>query len=233
MCGREFLCEEIRGQGKQGKCDYCGKVERCYDIETLAERIETVFERHYTRTSTEPDAIQWMMMKDKDSDYDWEREGEPVVWAIANAALIPEEAAKDIQCVLAEKFASYDDIGCETEFHAGSFYEEKGADAGRWQEDWMNFEQALKTEARFFSRSAAQHLTAVFEGIDQMQTRDGRTLVVDAGPNTRYPEIYRARVFQSESHLEEALMRPDRHLGSPPSAAAVAGRMNARGISVF
>jgi hypothetical protein len=28
-------------------------------------------------------------------------------------------------------------------------------------------------------------------------------------------------------------MRPDRHLGSPPSGAAAAGRMNARGISVF
>jgi antitoxin ChpS len=91
----------------------------------------------------------------------------------------------------------------------------KGAEAGRWQEDWMNFEQALKTEARFFNRSAARHLTALFDGIDQMQTRDGRALVVDAGPNTGYPEIYRARVFRSESHLEEALTRPDQHLGSP------------------
>jgi hypothetical protein len=99
---------------------YCGKVAELYDIETLAERIETAFERHYTRTSTEPDAIQWIMMKDKESDYDWEREGEPVVWAIANAALISEEAAADIQRVLEDKFASYDDIGYETDFDSES-----------------------------------------------------------------------------------------------------------------
>jgi hypothetical protein len=231
--GERFLSKEIREQGRRGKCDYCGNLERCYDIETLAERIETAFERHYTRTSTEPDAIQWMMMKDKESDYDWEREGEPVVWAIANAANIPEEAAEDIQHVLADKFASYDDVGCENEFDGDSYYEEKGADAGRWQEDWRNFEAGLKTEARFFSRSAARHLRELFAGIDQMKTRAGRVVVVDAGPETRYSEIYRARVFQSQGHLEEALTRPDRHLGSPPSAAAAAGRMNARGISVF
>jgi hypothetical protein len=33
--------------------------------------------------------------------------------------------------------------------------------------------------------------------------------------------------------LEEALCRPDIHLGSPPARLANAGRMNARGISVF
>jgi len=124
--GDDFLSEEIRKQGKRGKCDYCGKVARHYDIETLAEHIETAFERHYTRTSTEPDAIRWMMMKDKESDYDWEREGEPVVWAIANAALISEEAAKDIQRIIEDKFGSYDEFVYETKFHADSYYEENG-----------------------------------------------------------------------------------------------------------
>jgi hypothetical protein len=66
-----------------------------------------------------------------------------------------------------------------------------------------------------------------------MKTYNGRPVIVSAGPGTKMPELYRARVFQSGDRLEEALAYPDRHLGPPPPAAAIAGRMNARGISVF
>jgi hypothetical protein len=99
--------------------------------------------------------------------------------------------------------------------------------------DWRSFENSLKTEARFFSRTAANHLTSIFDGIGELQTRDGRPLVVDAGPGTDFHTLYRARVFQSDDKLEAALGRPDIHLGSPPAPLAAAGRMNARGISVF
>jgi len=47
-------------------------------------------------------------------------------------------------------------------------------------------------------------------------------------------ELYRARVFAGEDEkLREALKTPWKCLGSPPSDAASAGRMNARGIAVF
>ncbi len=56
---------------------------------------------------------------------------------------------------------------------------------------------------------------------------------MNAGPNSRLINLYRARVFQSEDKLKEALCRPDMHLGSPPTRFASPGRMNAHGISVF
>jgi hypothetical protein len=99
--------------------------------------------------------------------------------------------------------------------------------------DWRSFENSLKTQPRFFSRTAANHLTSIFEGIGELRTRDGRPLVVDAGPGTDFHSLYRARVFQSDDKLEAALGRPDIHLGSPPAPLAAAGRMNARGVSVF
>ncbi|MCA1454101.1 RES family NAD+ phosphorylase [Bradyrhizobium sp. BRP22] len=99
--------------------------------------------------------------------------------------------------------------------------------------DWCNFENSLKTEARFFNRTAANHLTSIFHGISELQTRDGRPLVVDAGPGTDLHTLYRARVFQSDERLEAALARPDLYLGAPPAPFAAAGRVNARGISVF
>ena len=98
--------------------------------------------------------------------------------------------------------------------------------------DWRSFENSLKTEARFFSRTAASQLTSIFDGIGELQTRDGRPLVVDAGPGTDFHSLYRARVFQSDDELKAALGRPDIHLGSPTPLAAD-DRMNARGLSVF
>jgi hypothetical protein len=99
--------------------------------------------------------------------------------------------------------------------------------------DWRSLEDSLKTEARFFSRTAANHLTSIFDGIGELETREGRPLVVDAGPGTGFHTLYRARVFQSDDKLEAALVRPDIHLGSPPACLAADGRRNTRDISVF
>jgi len=98
---------------------------------------------------------------------------------------------------------------------------------------WRRFENSLKTEARFFSRTAANQLTSIFDGIGKLLTCDGRPLVVDAGPGTSFHTLYRARPFQSDDKLQAALSRPDIFLGSPPAHLANAGRINARGISVF
>ena len=124
-------------------------------------------------------------------------------------------------------------MGEEFEFNADSYYEQKDSSGITWQYEWRQFERTLKTEARYFSRAATDHLAAVFGRIDQLGSLDGKSVVRDAGPGTPIEVLFRARVFQSEEPLKEALCRPDRHLGSPPARAAAAGRMNARGISVF
>lgn len=233
--GEKYLGDEVRHKGHRGRCSYCGRSARSYTIEDIAERVETAFEQHFRRTSDQPTSWQQSLLSDRDSDYEWERGGEPVVWAIANAAEIPEQAAQDIQTILDEKHGDFDAaaMGEETEFCSESYYEEKGPSDHVWQEEWRYFERSLKTEARFFSRSAAAHLAWIFNGIDKISTTDGRPLVIDAGPQTALSIVFRARVFQSDEKLLEALCRPDRHLGSPPAVLAVSGRMNAHGISVF
>ncbi len=233
--GEAYLSCEIAREGKRAKCSYCSKTRRCFSVGDVAERVQVAFEQHYTRTSDQPTPWQYALMRDRESSYEWWRDGEPVTDAIANAAEIPREAAEDIQQILE---AEHDDFDCtamgeETEFSSGSHYEEKGSSDRVLQEEWQNFESSLKTEARFFSLTAARHLASIFDGIDDLRTRNDQPLVVDAGPGTNFHSVYRARVFQSEGRLVEALRRPDIHLGSPPAAVAAAGRMNARGISVF
>ena len=137
--------------------------------------------------------------------------------------------------ILEEKHGDFDSaaMGEETEFCSDSYYEERPASAEIWQAAWTEFEHSLKTEARFFNRSATEHLTSLFSAIETMSTIDNRPLVIDAGPGTSLACLYRARVFQSDRTLVAALCRPDRHLGPPPSRVASPGRMNASGISVF
>jgi hypothetical protein len=201
----------------------------------MADLIEEAFQQHYVRTSDQaPEPWEYVFLG-RGSDYVWEREGEPVVIAIMDAAKIPETAAHDIQEILEDRNADFESakMGEETEFASESYYEEKGVNGSFWQQEWHNFEQSVKVEARFFSQTATSHLAAIFDGIEEMRTWDDKPLVVDAGPNTQLSALYRARVFQSDPKLKEALIRPDRHLGSPPPLQAAAGRMNARGISVF
>ena len=121
--GKTFLKNEIAAKGKRHKCSYCERTAMSYSIGDMSERIEMVFDEHYIRTSDEPDSWQYAMLADKESDYEGEREGEEVLYAIMNAADMPEEAAHDIQQILEEKFSDYDAAveGLETEFSSDSY----------------------------------------------------------------------------------------------------------------
>ena len=232
--GEAYLKDEIASKGAAGKCAYCGRKRKSYTLLELSARIETAFSEHYERTAADPDSMQWAMMKDDESDYSWEREGEPTVYAIMNAADIPEACASDLQEILAEKHSTYDpsDID-ESEFSSDAHYEEKRAADPFWRGEWRVFEQSLITQARFFNQGAARQLAALFENLGDLRTRDGRGMVVDGGPGTNRNALYRARAFQNDKQLEAALKHPDMEIGTPPFDAAASGRMNAHGIAVF
>jgi hypothetical protein len=231
----EYLSNEIKKHGKRAQCGYCGKTSQCYSLEELAGRIEQAFDNHYERTSDQPDAYQSMMLSDRESDYEWERKGEATVYAIMNAAEIPEDAAKDLQVILDDRHFDFDSaaMGEETEFSEDAHYEEKGVNHREWESEWCSFEKSLKIEARFFNQSAIAHLASLFKDVDTLATRKGGSVIVEAGPSTKWKTLFRARVFQSDDELKTALAHPDQYLGSPSQQFAVAGRMNAHGISVF
>ena len=222
-----YLRAEINRKGVVRQCSYCNKMGKSYTVDELAGRIEDAFEQHYTRVTYQPTY--------------WEEAlglapgGAHVVDAIADVTEMPQEAAEDVQKILEEQHSDFDSMamGEETEFSSESYYQEKGIGDTVWQQEWIEFEQSLKTEVRFFNRLAEGHLSSLFSKIEAIPTIDGRPLVIDAGPTTSLSTIYRARVFQSDDRLKKALCQPDLELGPPPDRVASAGRMNAHGISVF
>jgi hypothetical protein len=231
--GEEYLKSEIHNEGKRTKCSYCGKSRKSVSLEALADHVEYAFEQHYWQTSTEPDPYELMAIKEGDADFD--RHGEPVVFAIAEAALIDEEIAADVQKVLEDRHYDHGkvEVGEECQFAEDSYYEQNDPNDFEFRESWRAFERSLKTETRFFNRWAETTLKEVFEGLSEHETVDGRRVVVQAGPDKDLTALFRARVFQSSHPLENAIQRPDIEFGPPPYDAATAGRMNARGISVF
>ena len=228
-----FLSKEIAAYGREEECSYCDRVEKCFKIKEMAERIEKVFDEHYVRSSDEPSPYQSMLIEKR--NYAWEPDGEIIVDVIRNSAEIPEEAAEDIQKLLEEKFFDPDSakIGEKTEFSSDLYYHEAKIDAAQWRYEWGQLEHSLELESRFFNSSALDLLKQIFENVECLSSEDGRSLIVDVGPGTELTEIFRARAIQTNEELEKVLARPEKGLGPPPPDCARAGRMNARGISVF
>jgi len=230
-----FLKREINKNGEEQVCDYCEEENPCYTIGQLAKRVEEAFDGHYERTTDEPSGYEYSMMADKESNYNWERSGEESLYAIMSAINSTEEVATDIHSVLKEKHYDFDDaaMGQESEFDDEAHYEQKYIGDERWQSEWENFEQTLKTESRYFNQTCINHLKSIFGDLNDLRTSEKGSVIVMAGPGTSYNAFYRARVFHAEDRLQSAMESPVNQFGPPPALMAVAGRMNARGISVF
>lgn len=216
--GEAYLRDEIQRDGEEGVCSYCNQTGKTFPLEYLADRIEAAFERHFHRVP-----------------HDFDEDSDDIVDAISLAAQIPYEPAEEIRQILEERNfdPEQDWFGYTAPFARGTKYTDKGADDYELRLRWSAFEKSLKTEARFFSRSAQKTLDEVFQGLGDLRTLDGRPAVIAAGPGKVLATLTRGRVFQSETQLKEALKNPVIEIGPPPSAAATPGRMNARGISVF
>jgi hypothetical protein len=233
--GEEYLSNTILINGALRICTYCKADAATISLVELADHIEGAFQRHYQRTSDQPDSFQHTMLADKESSYEWERSGEPVLWAIAEAANIDEPIALDVHELLQERYSDFDSdaMGEETEFSADSYYDWKRPDDIEFQTEWRAVENSLKTEARFFNRDASIFFERLFSDLSSHATEEGRPVVVEAGQDMAISSFFRARVCDPNSELIGALERPDRELAAPPSRCARSGRMNAQGISVF
>ncbi|WEK58872.1 MAG: RES family NAD+ phosphorylase [Candidatus Brevundimonas phytovorans] len=222
----------MEADGVQASCDYCQQIEPTLTIGEIADRVAAIFDAHFVRSSSRPDAFQTAMLMDRESDYEWERSGEPVAYVIAEILRSEPEPANDLQAVLEDRHSTWDDQD-ETEFDGDSHYVQKRIDDSEWQIAWDRFETELKTETRLLTRTGLTRLEAVFGGLEDLRTWRNGALIVEAGPGSPYATAYRARAFQSEDKLEEALVRPDLHLGPPPQRLAAAGRMNFQNIAAF
>jgi len=232
--GEDFLNDQIRREGKRGKCTYCKKSRKVKKLKWLAESIHQAMEQHFHLTSDEPSALEYAISRDKESNYEWERRGVSVDFIIQELAEVNEHIAKDMQQYLMDEFGPEPNEYYEEDpFGGEAQYEESRPDDQRFQESWNYFRKEVATQARFFSRSAEEVLNELFGDIGTLKTIDGDSVVKSTGPTCKDRFLYRARVSQSKFILEHILKDPVHQMGAPDSKIAKSGRMNAHGISVF
>ncbi len=217
------LHETILRDGLYESCFYCGEESNTFSINQIADLINDILNTLYDpleMPNEEPEAVS----------------GQPIAQVIGDLLVAEFAIAEDIRQVLADRRAiEYKEEALEDSlFHPARPYKGKrSVNSFEFDWDWSRFEAALKTEARYFNVAAQEILTSIFEGIHERKATNGRAVVIEAGPGTDFETLYRARVFQKEEEFREALKQPDVKLGPPPHSLAIAGRMNAAGISVF
>jgi hypothetical protein len=147
--------------------------------------------------------MEYRLMNDRELNYDWERQGEPITDLTEYLAQVPSDAAKDIQELLSDKYAEFgsDYTGFETEFSSESYYEEGNSHRLGWINLIWNFDaldERLKKQSRYFNKPIQDTLDKIFSGLQQVKTKTGQAVLEFAGPNQSMSGLYRGRIFQND-----------------------------------
>lgn len=208
--------------GTSRPCSYCQKSDADrIDLFILSMQFRHAFDDNYVLADNDlADDMGYPSVGDALIDIVY-REVQPM----------SKELAKDISDRVIEVLGR-ESFGSEAP-SAETLFVFTGASDPWLQRRWTEMRNSLINNARFLNPVALEVLQRVFDDVNSDLTRDGLPLIVEAGPYDNLSTLFRARVFQSDEMLTDALSDPERHLGPPPSNKAVAGRMNAKGISVF
>src|SRR5687767_199841 len=89
--GDSYLSKHVENNGKKRTCRYCKEKNKSLSLGEISELVENAFEKHFSRTANEPNSYEYLMLRDREIDYSWDREGQETVYAIMDAADITEE----------------------------------------------------------------------------------------------------------------------------------------------
>ena len=213
-------------------CHYCKQQQPCMTIEALADYVYTALKNHFMITSTEPEPWVSAMMNDKEYNGDgWYRDGMDLSETIESLLECDEELNDDIIATLSSRL--YEISGFD-EYDEDPLFEATVNKSIEWERKLYDLEHSIKSESRFFNRKVEETLDDIFDGLEHLTTRKGDSVLICAGPESKQiHSLFRARVHSSSESLQQTLSSPEKELGPPPANIASAGRMNARGISVF
>jgi len=206
-------------------CEYCDASGPSASIFSVAQECDRVLETHFEPTQMQPAVVI----------YGRTPAGHDLRETLHRLDIVPEIALDDLiedlqfqwfdRDTMVSKYA--DDADDEPWFRLRSDLDATVGVA------WARMETSLQHEARYLNPEAIRVLDDVLGDIHSDRTVDGHSVVVDAGPGTGLSRLYRARVFQTEGPLVEALGHPARLLGTPAPGVGPAGRMNAKGQPAF
>lgn len=216
-----YLASIIASTGTAAECDYCEKAAPIVVIKELVGRCEHVIETYYEPTSLEDSVVL----------YDRTPAGDSLRDVLEELLGADDSVLNDLIESLTDRW--FDWSSHEHRYGDDPYFAETSRLPSALGVEWRKMEASLRSEARIVNPKVNSILERVFGPLLNYRTASGNGVILDAGPDTGLPKLYRARVFQTLEDLESALSHPAREAGPPPSDVARAGRMNARGVSVL
>jgi RES domain len=222
----------VNARGVRAVCSYCNKQLPTITLGEMAVRLDAVFDEHYMllymgNLSEEGCA----MLNEVHERFGWDTKRTRPTEIICSLANIPAEPAEHLRLIIDASRRADDERGPPS-LAEDDEYVRIAPDNRKLNELWDRCERSFTTEVRHFNRRAESVLYSIFDGLTQYTTRDGKSAVIEAGPDAPLTSLFRARYFDSEAELTTALMYPEENLGPPPKSS-LPGRMSATGMSVF
>jgi len=220
--GNKFLSQKISAsETTDVACDYCGRNAPTLGLDEIAQIFDHEFQDNYQVADNVLREDHGYPSLGDELQEIIQQEVEPASHALSDDLF-------EIVRAIWERDA-YDGQAPE----ADALFIKTGV-ADHWlHRRWHDMQESLRTRTRFVNPDALEVLQMVFDKVDKDVTASGEPLIVEVGPGHELGTLFRARVFQNDDALEKALEDPDAQLGPPPSGVGGAGRMNARGISMF
>lgn len=225
----EYLQEIVKGNYGPGECSVCGdRDENVISVEELGKLIEPILHEHF-----KPGPQLKKFGKD---DSEWREQAGDSLSSIIENVLGQSFDFDDeiVDAVLdAEDYRPQD--GEDAYFDQSVFYVETRIPIAHLFEAWDFALNELKHQRRFFSPSAQVLFEKLFAGIESMtawndESARSESVVCEMPAGW---ELFRGRVCDSPSILNEVFFDPMKHVGPPPADQARSGRMNADGVAVF
>ncbi|UXH76201.1 RES family NAD+ phosphorylase [Roseateles amylovorans] len=229
-----FLSREIKGSGEVNTCMCCNSDEHeCWEIEELAERVKGVFDENYELTASNPEPWEEALMRDRESSYEWQRDGESPASIVNYMTGLPEDVCAElVDCWDSGTYRDYKDPDYEDPYGSEACYAAAGgANHSAVEARWREIQDDLHHRSRFFSRSTGEFLNDMFGGVQTLKGFDGE-VVETLSPET-FKGIYRGRTAYDESEVRKILEGIPGQLGALRGRAVRAGRMNAAGVTVM
>lgn len=228
--GDDVLQAEIMSINLSHTCTYCGNSRLAVSIESLAERVDGIYQEFVRIADEVPDF-------GGDSDnVSWRTEGSQPSELIEEMMECDDrQIAVDVAEILhgEEAWSVHKDGGVAMYDELSDIYEISIPGDGEYHSIWQSFQKSIKHSNRFFNEDATNLLTKILGPIVSGAWPPNSKAVKEieaAGPD-RF--IYRGRLANDRDSQIRIHQSPIRELSPPPPHMNTAGRMNAAGIGVF
>lgn len=235
----KYLREYVKERKKKYICLECDSKKIGINIGDLVDFIEPYIRDNFGHGA-------YVLRHSLENDSCWEEQrGDDLIYVINTILGQSFSFDENIVSLLIDNDPADARDGDEPFYNSDINYVEIGTHIQHLHLKWYQIEEELKTRHRFFSNNARKFFDWLFEDIENLNISPinytkisdplskrvtNQSVVRDLPLGT---EVFRARRAEIFENCNEFIKNPLQELSPPPAKYAQAGRMNAKGVTIF